>query len=337
VRLNEIQALGSHNSYHVQPMEPLWSELLDVSTAFLPWEYSHLPLDQQFETQGVRQIELDVFADPNGGLYRERKGRTLIGGPVIIGPPELDLPGFKVLHVQDLDFETACLSFVECLEVVRFWSDTHQNHVPLAILVELKDDPLGPLTMPIPIGPEELDALDAEIRSVFSPDHLITPDDVRGDFASLEEAVLTRGWPTLGWAAGKVIFLMDNGGGERADYIAGHPNLEGRVLFTNSSPGQPDAGFVKMNDPFDPDIPDVVAAGYLVRTRSDADLAEGRADDTGPRDAAIASTAHWVSTDFPTPRPELGSDYFVEIPGGMPARCNPANAPAACRAGALEP
>jgi len=337
VRLNQIQALGSHNSYHLQPMEPLWSELLTAGDTFRPWEYSHLPLEQQFATQGVRQIELDVFADPEGGLYRERKGRTLIGGPVIVGPPELDEPGFKVLHVQDLDFETTCLSFVDCLESVRSWSDANPGHLPLAILVELKDDPFGALTRPIVIGTAEMDALDAEIRSVFAPERLITPDDVRGEFATLEEAVLTRGWPTLGWAAGKVIFLMDNGGRFRADYREGRPSLEGRALFTNATPGDADAAFVKMNDPFDTDIPAVVASGYLVRTRSDADLWEGRENDVAPRQAALDSTAHWVSTDFPAPRPELGSDYVVQIPGGMPARCNPANAPAACRASALEP
>jgi len=339
VRLNQIQALGSHNSYHVQPMEPLWGELLSAGgSTFLPWEYSHLPLDQQFATQGVRQIELDVFADPAGGLYRNRKGRTIIGGPVIVGPAELDEPGFKVLHIQDLDFETTCLSFVDCLETVRSWSDANPGHLPLAILVELKDDPFGALTMPVPIGPAEMDALDAEIRSVFAPERMITPDDVRGEFATLEEAVLTRGWPTLGWAAGKVVFLMDNGGRFRDDYREGHPTLEGRVLFTNSTPGDADAAFVKMNDPFDADIPEVVGAGYLVRTRSDSDLWEGRENDVAPRQAAINSAAHWVSSDFPAvPRPELGSDYFVEIPGGLPARCNPANAPAACRASALEP
>lgn len=339
VRLNQIQALGSHNSYHVHPQEPLWSELLAATgETFFPWDYSHLPLDQQFASQNVRQIEIDVFADPDGGLYRNRKGRTIIGGPVIVGPPELDEPGFKVFHVQDLDFETTCLSFVDCLEVVRGWSDTNPGHLPIAILVELKDDALIPslVTTPVPIGPAELDALDAEIRSVFSEEQMITPDDVRGDAATLEEAVLTRGWPTLAWAKGKVIFLMDNSGRYRDDYVAGHPNLEGRALFTNSSPGQPDAGFIKMNDPFDTMIPENVAAGYLVRTRSDADLWEGRENDTAPRQAAINSAAHWVSTDFPAPRPELGSDYSVQIPGGMPARCNPANAPEACRASALE-
>ena len=53
------------------------------------------------------------------------------------------------------------------------------------------------------------DALDAEIRSVFRPGEMITPDDVRGDAPTLNAAIRTKGWPTLGQARGKVVFLLD--------------------------------------------------------------------------------------------------------------------------------
>jgi hypothetical protein len=43
-----------------------------------------------------------------------------------------------------------------------------------------------------------------------------------------------------------------------------------------------------------------------------------------------------VSTDYPVANPAFGTGYAVAIPGGMPARCNPVNAPAACRTIALE-
>jgi hypothetical protein len=340
VTLNELQVLGSHNSYHVKPTEPMWSNLLSVSpTAFLPWEYTHLPLGLQFETEGIRQIELDVYADPDGGLYRIRKGLVLIGGDPLIGPPELDLPGFKVLHIQDLDFETTCLSFVDCLQAVKTWSDAHPAHLPLMILVEAKDDPLGNiLTRPIIFTAPVFDDLDAEIRSVFPPEQLITPDDVRAGMPTLEEAVLTRGWPTLGWSRGKVLFTLDNGDPKRAAYIQDHPSLAGRILFTDSGPGEPEAAFVKENDPLaDPTrIPDLVAAGYIVRTRADADTVEARSGDTTARDAAIASGAQFVSTDYPVPNPDFGTGYFVAIPNGSPARCNPINAPGWCRSSALE-
>src|SRR5262245_6544297 len=72
VALNVIQVLGTHNSYHIQPRPQLFSLLLAFDPSFQAWEYTHPPLDQQFTTEGIRQIELDVFADPQGGLYNLR-------------------------------------------------------------------------------------------------------------------------------------------------------------------------------------------------------------------------------------------------------------------------
>jgi len=54
------------------------------------------------------------------------------------------------------------------------------------------------------------------------------------------------------------------------------------------------------------------------------------------RDAALASGAHWVSTDYADPDPRH-TDYTVELPGGIVARCNPVNPSAFCRDTALEP
>ena len=64
----------------------------------------------------------------------------------------------------------------------------------------------------LPIDAEAFHALDAEIRSVFPPEQLVTPDDVRRGLPTLEEAVLTQGWPTLRESRGKILFTLDNGG-----------------------------------------------------------------------------------------------------------------------------
>ena len=93
--------------------------------------------------------------------------------------------------------------------------------------------------MPMPIGTPELDALDAEIRSVFPPEQLITPDDVRGSARDAARGGRRHdGWPTLGESRGKVLFTLDNEG-KRDAYLAGHPSLQGRVLFTTSPPTRP--------------------------------------------------------------------------------------------------
>ena len=334
LHLNQIQVLGSHNSFHVRPQGRL-GQALPIEE----WQYTHIPLDQQFATQGIRQIELDIFADPQGGKYAHPLGAQRARDPFDV--PALLAPGIKVLHIQDLDFQSNCWTFVECLTVVKTWSDANPLHVPIMILIEAKDDVidipipgLPPLTVPIPFDDTQLDAVDAEILSVFPPEQIITPDEVRGAHATLEEAVTTDGWPTLANSRGRVVFALDNGGRIKEAYLGGHPSLAGRILFTDSPPGAPEAAFVKVNGPIGNEeyIRGLVEAGFIVRTRTDGDTHEARRGDTTQRDAAIASAAQFVSTDYPVPDPDFGTGYFVEIPGGMPARCNPVNAPPGCTA-----
>ena len=160
---------------------------------------------------------------------------------------------------------------------------------------------------------------------------------MRRGLPTLDEAVRTLGWPTLGASRGKVLFCLDNGG-KRRTYLEGHPVLEGRVLFTNAVAGSADAAFVEQNDPRqDPAlIPGLVQTGYIVRTRADADTEQARSGDTADRDAALASGAQYVSTDYPIANPLFGTGYFVAIPDGVPGRCNPVNAPIGCRSAAIE-
>ena len=66
-----------------------------------------------------------------------------------------------------------------------------------------------------------------------------------------------------------------------------------------------------------------------VRTRADADTVEARASDTTRRDAAFASGAQIVSTDFERVDPRWPT-YVVALPGGGEARCNPISAPKGC-------
>jgi hypothetical protein len=350
VRMNEIQVIGTHNSYkrEISEQEQATYDAL-ISTpgdydAFLA--YSHASIPNQFELQDVRGLELDLFPDPEGGLYAEPLVRQRLGlGP--LPDPEWREPGIKVLHIADFDYATTCIRFVTCLEQVRGWSDTNPGHVPLFILLELKQSDRRAVAQGGVVAPPwdaaALDALDAEIRSVFGERDMITPDDVRRPGLTLEQSVLRYGWPTLRQARGKVIFLLDNDPGAIRDaYRAGRPSLEGRVIFTNSRPGQPDAAFIKRNEPRGANtaqIQELVREGYLVRTRSDLPLSTVTTGDTSLLDAALRSGAHVISTDFP----EVGmsarydSDFVARLPEGGPARCNPVNARQNCRTARLEP
>jgi hypothetical protein len=184
---------------------------------------------------------------------------------------------------------------------------------------------------PEPFTPAAFDAVDKEIRSVIPADKMIVPDDVRGRHATLEEAVLADGWPSLESARGKVIFLLDQ---RKAgpDYVAGHPSLKGRVIFTNAEPGSPDAAFVEVNDPVkDPRlIPGLVKKGYLIRTRTDADTVQARSGDTTMRNAAMASGAQILSSDYYFNEKASWTGFSVSFPKGEVARCNPVLKPAGC-------
>lgn len=343
LRLNDIQVLGSHNSYHLEPQP----EVMALLRAFSPeladsLEYSHPPLTEQFDDQGIRQIELDVFADSAGGLYTSPAGPELAALPPEVDPA-MEEPGFKVFHVQDIDQQSTCATLVVCLQEVRDWSADHPGHVPILVLIEVKADPIpdpvnAGFVIPETIEADDLDALDGEIRSVFAPDEILVPDDVRGEHDSLEEAILEDGWPTLGASRGRVLFALDNGGDILDTYVDGHPALEGRVLFTSSPIGSPEAAFLKLNDPIaDAEaIRRAVADGYMVRTRSDADTAQARTGDTTNRDAALESGAQWISTDYPVDDPRFPADYVAAIPEGTPARCNPVRQPDGCTSLAIE-
>jgi hypothetical protein len=345
VHLNQIQVVGSHNSYHLLA-DPAERELRRsvIGDQEDTLEYSHPALPVQFSDQRVRQIELDVFDDPDGGLYSDPLIRQVTSGKPM--PAAMSQPGMKVLHVQDVDYHSNCLTLIACLKAVRTWSNRHSRHAPIAILLELKDTPLEigdfPFVVPKPFDVDALNRLDAEIRSVFSPDEMITPDDIRGSRPTLEEAVLKDGWPTLGQSRGKVMFLMDNGDPYRSRYLEGHPSLRGRVLFTNANPGDADAAFVERNDAIgdEAEIRDLVAKGYVVRTRSDADTAEARTDDGTARRAAFRSGAQWVSTDYPfhSHSAVFTTPFHVTLPNATgAARCDPVNAPVGCNGSLLDP
>ncbi len=345
VRVNQVQVIGTHNSYHRELPRDEQALQLQLDEGAGNLFYSHASLPQQFSGQSVRGLELDLFPDPEGGLYEHPLIRRLAGkGPLT--DPAWDRPGVKVLHVADFDYATTCVTLVQCLRQVDRWSDANPGHVPIPIMLELKQssddlEAAGGVQSP-PWDAAQLDALDAEIRSVFDEDEVLTPDDVRRPGLTLRRSVLQHGWPRLDDARGQVMFLMDNEPGELRDtYRAGRPSLAGRVLFTNAEPWAADAAFLKRNEPLEGgarEIARLVRQGFYVRTRSDVPLDTVLEGDTSMRRAALASGAQLVSTDFPAVgmAARYDSDYVAQLPGAASVRCNPVNAPRSCRSGALE-
>jgi Phosphoinositide phospholipase C, Ca2+-dependent len=337
VTINQIQVLASHNSYHVEPEPALLTALRSVIGAATDgFEYTHRPLAAELDA-GVRQVELDVFVDdPGGGRYAHPKLVPLLGLAPI--DPALARPGLKVLHVQEVDYRSTCPTFVDCLQDIRNWSRDHPGHLPITIQVEAKDDvipdPAGlGFVQPLPWTAPAFATLEAEIRSIFGDKGIISPGDVKGRSPSLAAAVRKGRWPTLAEARGQIMFVLDDKGAKRDAYRAQVPDVDDRLIFVDVPPGDPDAAVTVVNDPIGDAarIRDLVTQGFIVRTRADADTVEARSGDTTRRDAAFASGAQYVSTDYVFPDDHFGTGYVVDLPGTDAARCNPVNAPKRCQ------
>jgi hypothetical protein len=354
VHINQIQVIGSHNSYHtgVAPSERKLIEQQNPK-AMRELDYAHPPLDDQL-SGGVRQLEIDVYADSKGGRYSHPAIVDKVSQAGLSPDPdfdpqhEMDKPGFKVMHVMNFDQRSSCHTFIACLTIIRNWSQQHPHHLPIFILVETKQGrPNAPTT---PDGPEPFtsrtfDALDAEIRSVFQESEMITPDQVRGSYDTLPEAIQATGksvrgrsggWPTLARSRGKVVFLMDQKPVTPV-YTAEHLALRGRVIFTNAEPGAPDAAFIEENTPNKEQIDMLAREGYLIRTRTDDGTEEARNNDYTRAKIALSSGAQILSTDYPPAEPAKWSGFSITLPHGVIARCNPIIAPSGCIDSLLEP
>lgn len=364
LKINQLQVLGTHNSYHA-PVDPHVLKLLDGKlpsmgklVAALPeagrkqflidhpndvtfgqaLDYSHPSLTEQLDL-GVRGLEIDVNPDPDGGAYADPAAYRILRAQGVtdllpFDPKTVAAPGLKVLHMPDIDFRSNCPTFKSCVAEIKAWSDAHPGHVPIFVMVEAKvgSFALLPGSSKVPkFTPETYDEIDRTILDILPRERLITPDDVRGSYPTLEAAVLAGGWPTLGASRGKVMFLLMTATGHdgAAPYLIGHPGLKGRVAFMDSQPGQDRAAFILDDNSMAraAEVRDEVRKGYFVRTRADIETYEARMNDLTRARAAFASGGQIVSTDFERAGDAYGTSYVVRLPSGEAARCNPVLAP----------
>jgi len=293
LRLNQLQVIGTHNSYHTR------KNPINLGRAS-EWNYTHAPLDVQLD-RGVRSFELDLH-------YRDGE--------------------FLVFHVPLIDEGSTCRTLKEGLATVRRWSEAHPRHVPISFLFELKRE--GPqLDKRIKsVDSAYLDELDALLKSAFTEDQILTPDDVRGEAATLREAVTGSGWPKLADCRGTVLFILHDEGEQRRLYTENHSSLRGRAMFVRSDESRDDGATLVLDSPRDPNIARLAKAGYYIRTRADSGLNVSPPGQPARRDQALASGAHIVSTDFPAGEPEAKTGYLLEFEKQAPARVNPVSGPA---------
>lgn len=336
VRLNAIQLIGSHNSYK-QPIEPaVMQALMARDSNARGLDYYHLPLQEQLDL-GLRGLEIDVLHDPAGGRYQEPAVLKMLKQKGTVTLPydslhELQRPGLKVMHEADIDFRSHCLTFIGCLSEIRTWSERNPGHLPIIITINPKTSGLKEpgFTSVLPFTANVLDSLDQEILSVFPVSKLITPDQVRGTYSSLREAVIGSGWPSMESCKGKVLFVLDAGKEITDLYL--QPSLQGKPMFVNVAEDHPDAAFFILNEPKEQlsQIQKLVRAGFMVRTRADANTTEARTNDYSRLKAAIASGAQMISTDYYLTKLSPSGDFQISFEGGKYVHCNPVTTKGEC-------
>jgi hypothetical protein len=279
-------------------------------------------------------LEFDIAYDPKGGLFKYPAGASMAGDLV---PDDyvaaMTQPGFKVIHILDIDFNSSCVTLVACLQTVAAWSRANADHLPIVIALRSNDDrtPMPGATRPIKFNAAAFDSLDAEIRSVFRPEELITPDAVQGSYPTLRDAVAAHNWPKLGATRGKVLFVLDDSREKVALYRGTRQALEGRAMFVCSDDKSQAAGFITIENPAKDAaaITAAVKAGLIVHTFADADTREARTANTLRRDWAFASGAQLISTDFLVADQRIGK-YLVQVPGNHHGQCNVQLSPERC-------
>ena len=343
LKINQIQTLGSHNSYHKRANKFVLNFLKGLSK-IMPKEfnpkdldYAHEPLLEQLDSFHLRSFEIDIYADPTGGHYYKRKKNNLLGKPKSSKIEALKEPGFKVFHIPDIDYNSHYITFKSMLLDFKKWSEQHPNHLPIYLLIECKEETVADklpklhFVKSIPFSPEICNDMDTEIKAIFgdSLDKIITPDDVRGNYATLNEAVLAGNFPTVAAARGKFIFVMM---GATTAYEKDHPSLKDRAMFTFASPNQAEAAFIKHDDAVgnETTIIDEVKKGYIIRARADSPNNQNRSGDYAAQKAAFLSGAQIISSDYYTPdprykkHPKKFKNYSTKL-GEKNLRVNPVN------------
>jgi hypothetical protein len=334
LRINEIQTVGTAESYKLRPSPEMLSLIGMGSAADVKaLDFALPPIASQLDG-GARSLQFDVSYDPVGGLFKYPAGASmasqLMQNDYLAA---MSAPGFKVIHVLDVDFNSSCLTLVTCLQEVAKWSREHPTHVPITIILRTNDarTPMPGATRPLRFDRRAFDSLEAEILSVFQRNELVTPDIVKAGYPTLGEAVAAHNWPKLGEARGKVLFVLDDTPEKTALYWGSSAGGEGKIMFITTEERSPLAAFISIPDPARDAARIIkdVRAGLMVITRADSETTEAREGDTLRRDWALASGAQIISTDFIRADRSLGT-YQVRLSSGHRAQCNVQIAPEQC-------
>jgi hypothetical protein len=167
-----------------------------------------------------------------------------------------------------------------------------------------------------------LKRLDETVLNVIGRQKLITPTDIIGGYLNMQSAVAADNWPLLSETRGKFVFLLHYSDELTKKYIGLDESLKSLALFPTVQIQSGDdkaleqyreyASYILYNTPSVKDIDELVSAGYIVRTRADADMRHPPEN----RDAALSSLAQIITTDYEKGRILPISSYYVDFGDG---------------------
>ena len=152
LRLDQLRLVGTAESYKLRPDSAVIGLIRmggrkDAEAV----DFGLPPISAQLDGD-ARTLAFDVAYDPKGGAYKNPAGA---GMAMDLLPDDyikdMSKPGFKVIHVLDVDYRSSCLLLSECLTEVAAWSKAHPGHLPIVIALRTNDSktPMPGATKPV--------------------------------------------------------------------------------------------------------------------------------------------------------------------------------------------
>ena len=283
LKLDDIQMLASHNSYKkVGPA--IGRFFVGLGDSFAEAEalnYGYKNITDQLNL-GIRSFEFDL---------RYRSGK------------------FELTHVPLVDPSSQAIDFELLLEEMKFFTD-HQTHLPIIVLIEVKDDWMVLDPFLDDFDANILESLDELIEeklqtALFKPSNMVNETDI------LRDVIMNDGWPTIDSLLNQIIFIL-HPGNYTTTYYKIDQTLQSHSMFIGSGYTEdlPEyASFFVQNDVDTEKIQYLVNQHFMVRTRIDSNLnfIESRFLD------AIESGAQILTTDFSIGRSDLDMNDVIYL------------------------
>ncbi|MDY0277206.1 MAG: Ca2+-dependent phosphoinositide-specific phospholipase C [Acholeplasma sp.] len=281
-KFNEIQLLASHNSYK-KKITGLGKTFVSLAAGKKEGEallYENKTLTEQLNS-GIRSFELDVRLRGNE---------------------------FEITHVPLADNKSIAVSLKLAFEEIALFSNRNDSHIPIIIILEIKDDFMFLDPFLKSIGNEELSLLNDLVLEQFG-DSLYKPSDVIRNNQTLNQTIKTNGWDSLNQMLGDVMVVVHAGKYAKL-YDETFTDIKDANLFISGYKEDKDndnVAFIIHNDLNVESIKSLVSENLIVRTRIDSELDFDKEN----FEKAVNSHAQILTSDFTVARKDLsGSEYI---------------------------